>query len=172
MSKSIPNERSWIGFLESPDDWSAVAAYTIGDKSTLIPTAAEVASAVDLTKLIVGLNAGVTGQAVPTPAFDSRFVRSVGGTSEGAFQLDAYRDSNTGEDDAWNALARATFGFFFISRFGGSGTGRLPIADDIIEVWPTEVNSRTMQQMASNTVQMMTVVCAVHEEPNEDATVS
>jgi hypothetical protein len=171
MPKSIPNEKTWIGFIPDTGDWSEIAGYVVGDKSTLEPTAAEVAAAVVLTSLTVGLNAGVTGNAVPTPAFDTKFNRSVSGTADGQFSADFYRDSTTAEDDAWVNLERGAYGFFIIARFGGTGTNRLPIATDVVEVWPVEVSSRTMQNMQTNTVQMLTVTCAVPEEPNEDAVV-
>jgi hypothetical protein len=171
MAKSIPNEKTWIGFLPTDDTWGDIAAYTVGDPTTLNPTAAEVLAATELTKWIIGLNAGVQGASVPTPAFDSLFNRSVPGTSDAQFSLDFYRDSNAAEDDCWDTLPRGTYGFFIVARFGGTGAGRLPIATNVVEVWPVQVTSRTMQNMATNTVQVATVTCAVPEEPNEDAVV-
>lgn len=157
MARLIPNERTWIGFA------TAVADITK-------PTVAEVAAAVDLTGLCMTLNASAQGNTVPTPSFDTLFETSIPGTVQAQFQADFYRDD---EDDlAWETLPRSTNGFFVVSRFGGTGTDNLPIATDVVEVWPVKVTSRTMQNLASNQVQMFSVQCSVPVEPAEDAVVT
>lgn len=156
MARLIPNERTWIGFA------TAVA-------NIAAPTAAEVAAATDLTGFCVSLNAASQGNTVPTPSFDTLFETSVPGTVQAQFQADFYRDDEN--DDAWDTLPRGTDGFFIISRFGGAGANNKPIATDHVEVWPVKVTSRTMQNMASNQVQMFSVQCSVPVEPDEDAAV-
>jgi hypothetical protein len=158
MSRVIPNEQTWVGFA------TVVAA------ADLEPTAAEVAAAVDLTGLLMGLNASSQGNTVPTPSFDSLFETSIVGTSQATFSADFYRDDVS--DDAWETLERGTQGFFIVSRFGGSGTDQLPIAGDTVEVWPVTVVSRTAANMANNTVQTFTVTCSINIEPNEAAIVA
>jgi hypothetical protein len=59
-----------------------------------------------------------------------------------------------------------------ISRFGGSGALRKPIAGDTVEVWPIIVVSRSMAGMSNNTIQTFTITCAVSKEPNEAAVVT
>ena len=162
MARLIPNESTWIGF-----------ATTIGNMTTLTPTAANlttVGGCVDLTSFVVSLNATSQGNTVPTPNFDSLFETSTPGTVTAQFTADFYRDDET--DTAWATLPRQTSGFFVVSRFGGTGTGGLPIATNKVEVWPVTITSRTMQNMTSNQVLMFSVTCAVTREPNENATVS
>lgn len=158
MARIIPNEHTWIGFTTATI--SNIAA----------PTAAQVAACTDLTGYAISLNASARGNTVPTPSFDSLFETSTAGTSAATFDADFYRDDE--DDAAWEALPRGTRGFFIISRFGGAGTGNLPIAADEVEVWPVMVTSRTMANMSSNTVLTFTASCAVNTEPAENATVA
>jgi hypothetical protein len=160
MSTLIPNENCWIGFA----DVAPAGA-------DLVPTAAEVAAADELTEFIISLTANSTGNTVPTPRLSSLFESSIPGTSTAAFTAEMYRDSVPAEDKAWTMLPRNTAGTFYISRFGGTGTGLLPIAADHVETWPVRVTSRTASAMTSNTAQTFTLTCSVPEEPNEDAIV-
>lgn len=157
MARLIPNENTWVGFLT-----------TIVD-TALIATDDEVAAGVDLTSYLISLNAASQGNTVPTPAFDTLFETNISGTNQASFTADFYRDDVA--DDAWEALPRGTEGFFVISRFGGTGTANLPIADDEVEVWPVVVTSRTMQNMSNNTVMTFSVTCSVPQEPDEAVTV-
>jgi hypothetical protein len=161
MSRLIPNERTWVGFALAVADITA-------------PKAAEVAAAIDLTCLIISLNASATGNTVPTPAFCSLFETSVPGTSTATFTADFYRDDDTGTtgDAAWKALPRGTKGFFVISRFGGKGAAQMPIVGDVCEVWPVYIVSRAMTNMASNTAMTFTTTASVPQIPAESATVS
>lgn len=157
MARLIPNESTWIGFATSVANISA-------------PTAAEIAAATELTGYVISVNAASQGNTLPTPSLDSLFETSVPGTVSAQFTADFYRDDAA--DTAWDTLPRATTGFFVISRFGGSGTDRLPIAADEVEIWPVTVTSRTMQNMSSNQVMMFSVQCSVPVEPVENATVA
>jgi hypothetical protein len=160
MARIIPNENTWVGFTTS-----AIA-------NTAAPTVAVLAAAVNLTPLLISLNASARGNSVPTPSFDSLFETSTAGTSTATFDADFYRDDVTLSDLAWTTLPRNTRGFFLISRFGGSGASNLPIAADKVEVWPVMVTSRTMANMSNNTVLTFSVNCAVTSLPNEAATVT
>jgi hypothetical protein len=161
MARLIPNERTWVGFALAVADIAA-------------PTAAEVAGAVDLTCLIVSLNASATGNTVPTPAFCSLFETSVPGTSTATFTADFYRDDDPAVDGdaAWKVLPRGQRGYFIISRFGGTGPAQMPLAGDVCEVWPVYIVSRAMTNMASNTAMTFTCTASVPEVPAEDATVA
>ena len=158
MSRVIPNEQTWVGFA------TTIAA------TDLEPTAAEVTAALNLTPLLMGLNASSQGNTVPTPSFDSLFETSIVGTSQATFSADFYRDDV--DDAAWEALPRGTFGYFIVSRFGGSGADQKPIAGDVVEVWPVTVVSRTAANMANNTVQSFTITASINIEPNEAAVVA
>lgn len=160
MSTLIPNENCYIGF--SP---------TMPASAALVPTAAEVAAAINLTEFVISLTANATGNTVPIPSLASLFERSIPGTSTAQFTAEMYRDQVDADDDAWNALPRDTEGVFYISRFGGSGLNKLPIAADKVEVWPVRVVTRAASAMTSNTAQTFSLTCSVPEEPNEDATV-
>ncbi|HEY5787506.1 MAG TPA: hypothetical protein VIT65_22300 [Microlunatus sp.] len=161
MSTLIPNENCWIGYA------SALPASV-----ELIPTPTEVAAAVELTEFVISLTANATGNTVPIPNLSSLFERSIPGTSTAQFTAEMYRDSEVDDDLAWNTLPRDTQGVIYVSRFGGSGANRLPIADDHVEVWPIRVTTRAPSAMTSNTAQTFTLTCSVPEEPNEDAVIA
>jgi hypothetical protein len=160
MSTLIPNENCHISF-----------STTMPASGTLAPTAAEVAASTELTDFIININASSTGNVVPTPKLKSAFETSIPGTTTATFTSEMYRDSVSANDTAWTMLAKGTAGVFYISRFGGTGTGKLPIAADKVEVWPVRVSSRTASALASNTAQTFTLTCSVPVVPNENATV-
>lgn len=160
MARIIPNDASYVAFASS----SGIAS------ASLIPTAAEVTAAVNLTPLIMSLTATTQGNVLPTPSFDALFETSTVGTSSSSFSADCYRDDTA--DTAWATLPRKTRGFFIISRFGGLGALHKPITGDTVEVWPIIVSSRSMAGMSNNAIQTFTVTCAVIKEPNEAAVVT
>jgi hypothetical protein len=154
----IPNENSWVGFsTKRPAKIDA-------------PTEAELAQAVDLTGYIISITAQSQGNTVPTPNIDSLFETSVPGTSQASFTADMYRDD--AGDTAWETLPRGVVGYFFISRFGGTGADYAPKNGEPVEVWPVRIVSRTASAMASNTAQTFTCTASVPEEPSEDAVVT
>jgi len=158
MSKVIPNANSWIGFT------------TVAPATLAAPTVAEIAACTVLTPLVVSLNPTSQGNAVPTPALDSLFDRSIVGTSQGSFTGDFYRDD--AGDLAWVTLLRGTRGYFIVSRYGGTGTNFAPVAGQTCEVWPVQITQRAASAMTSNTVQTFTVTAAVPDPPAEAATVA
>ena len=160
MAKIIPNQNTWIGF---------VTTFT-NAATTLIPTEAEVAGATDVTPFVISLNASSQGNIVPTPSLDSLFETSIPGTSQATFSGDFYRDDTN--DDAWDLWERGDSGFFIVSRYGGSGTASIPEAADTVEVWPVFIVSKTMANMANNTVETFTLTCSVPVEPDENVTVA
>ena len=160
MGRIIPNEESWIGFT------------TVRPANLAAPTDDEIAAVTDVwTKQIVSLNASSTGNTVPTPDIGTMFETSVPGTSSAQFSLDVYRDDDPIKDAPFKTLKRGVKGYFYISRFGGEGANKMPIADNELEVWPVQVTSRGSAALASNTAQMATITCSVPEEPEEDAVV-
>lgn len=158
MTRIIPNENLWVGFVT-----------TIANKKSVAST--ELQTAVDLTPYLISINASSRGNTVPTPSLDTLFETSISGTVQASFDADFYRDDEV--DLAWETLPRATKGFFVISRFGGGdASSTKPIAGDDVEVWPVIVTSRTMANNTSNTAMTFTVSCSVPSEPAEDAVVA
>lgn len=160
MARIIPNSNTWVGFS------TTMATQTGGAQAPSAGT--DIAGSVNLTGLLISINASSQGNVVPTPALDTLFETSIIGTSQASFSADFYRDSSA--DTAWTTLPRKTSGWFIISRFGTNGAA--PIATNKVEVWPVQVVSRTSANVANNTVQTFTVTCSVPVEPNENATVA
>ena len=79
--------------------------------------------------------------------------------------IEMYRETPT--DTAWDALPRATDGFFSIARFGLATPGTFAISDEI-ELWTIEVVSRNPVDVARNEMQRFTIECAVPAKPLED----
>jgi hypothetical protein len=164
MSRVIPNGQVWIGFTTTAPASANLSSIT----------EAEIDAATDLTNKVASINPTSQGNAIPAPALDSLFDRSVVGTSQGNFTGDFYRDDAA--DVAWDALPRGTRGWFFIQRFGGSRTtpagNPKPGNGDSLEVWPVEITQRAGSPLTTNQIQTFTVTAAVPEIPNEDATVT
>ena len=155
MARLIPNENAWIGFR----------AATVADP---VPaqTAANMTSAVDLTPFLVSLEASSRGNVVATPSLNTLFETSIPGTVTATCTAEFYRDDTA--DDAWDALPRGTEGYLYISRFKGG----VPVATDIVEVWPVRVVSRSATGLTNNESQRFTVEFSVPVEPNEALAVS
>ena len=158
MSRVIPNEQSYLGFLPAVADISA-------------PTTAEITAGTDLTSFLISLNASTQGNTVPTPDISTLFETSIPGTVQASLTADFYRDDANGGDTAWDTLPRATEGFFLVQRFGAT-PGVDPTSGTTVEVWPVQVVSRTMSNMANNTAMTFTVTCSVPQVPDEAATVA
>jgi hypothetical protein len=158
MARVIPNGNTYVAFC------TTIAS------TALVPTAAEIAAGVNLTPFIISINASTNGNTVATPSFDSTFETNIPGTVTATFEADMYRDATT--DTAWTTLPRGTAGFMVISRFGGTGTLKLPVSTNKVEVWPVLVMTRSAQNMTNNTAQTMTVQCSVPQVPNESAIVT
>jgi len=170
VAKIIPNQNSWIGFtLTQPAGYTASAAIA---GSAVSVTEAELDAATNLTPLTVSLQASSTGNAIPTPALDSLFDRSIIGTVQGQFQGDFYRDSVSGSDLAWTNLGRGVTGYVLVSRFGGTGTNKVPRSGNAVEVWPVGITARSASQMTSNTVQTFTCMGALLDPPAENGIVT
>src|SRR5512139_221334 len=160
MSRIIPNEQSYVGFLPAVANLAA-------------PTQAELTAGKNLTSYVISLNASTTGNTVPTPDISTLFETSIPGTVTASLTADFYRDDTVGAsgDLAWVTLPRKTEGYFVIQRFGAT-PGQHPAAAAKVEVWPAMVVSRTMSNMANNTALTFTVTCSVPEVPNEAAVVA
>lgn len=129
------------------------------------PHVADINNAIELTHYLMSLNFSSAGNVVPTPALDSLFESSIIGTSTATATADFYKDDEV--DLAWDTLPRKAAGYVYISRFGGKPN----VAGDVVEVWPVQVVSRAMANMANNTVETFTATFSVPVEPVEDAVV-
>lgn len=159
MVRIIPNENTRLLFLPGTTSLDSI-------------TKTELDAGVDLTSLLISLNASSRGNVVPTPSLDTLFETSIPGTVQASFDADFYRDDDPDKDIAWTTLPRSTRGVFAISRFAGTGAnGDLDVGDEV-ELWPVIVVSRTMSNTASGTVLSFTVSCSVPEEPNENVAIS
>ena len=158
MSRMIPNENSWVG-------WSLVAP-----ADPAAPTEDELAAALTLTPWIVSINPTSQGNAIPAPALDSLFDRSAIGTSQGSFSGDFYRDDDN--DLAWETIPRGEDGYLYVSRFGGTGTDKRPVAGQKVETWHLGITQRAGSNMTSNTLQTFSSTAAVLDPPEEDAVVA
>lgn len=158
MSRIIPNEQSYVGFLPTVANLAA-------------PTVVELTAGKDLTSYTISLNASSQGNTVPTPDISTLFETSIPGTVQASFTGDFYRDDTTLNDLAWTSLPRKTKGFFVIQRFLAI-KNTIPATAAKVEVWPVEVISRTMSNMTNNTALTFTLTCSVPKEPNEAAVVT
>lgn len=157
MARLIPNETTKVHFVP------AIAS------AALEPTVTEITGGTDLTKDLVTLEASTTGQTVPTPSFDTLFETSIPGTVTATFTAEFYLDDE--DNGAWDALPRGTSGYFVIARFGWSGTGNVPVADDECEVWPVRITTRSALALTNNESQRFNIEASVPVEPNEAAEV-
>jgi hypothetical protein len=158
MAKTIPNELTQIRVVESIADISA-------------PTVAEIEAGVDITGLVVSLEASTRGNVVNTPALDSLFETTIPGTVTATFTMEVYRDDEN--DTAWDTLPRGTSTHVVIARFGfGGATPSDPAAADVVEVWPVDVVSRSAAPLTSNESQRANIECTVPVEPDEEAEVA
>ena len=160
MARIIPNENAYVGFVP-----------TIANPNS--PTAIEITAGKELTAYLISMNASTTGNTVPTPDISTLFETSIPGTVTATLTADFYRDDTVGAtgDLAWKTLPRKTSGYFVIQRFGHL-PGAPIAAAAVVEIWPIMVVSRTMANMANNTVMTFTVTCSVPTVPNEAAVVA
>jgi len=68
------------------------------------------------------------------------------------------------------SLPNGTAGFLIIRRFGGSATA--VATGNVVEVWPSTVNTREMQPIAENENQFFVATLAVTDEPDDAAVVA
>jgi hypothetical protein len=158
MARVIPNEVTQVVFVPVVED------------DDLVPTVTEIEAGTELTSELVTLDASTTGNTVPTPSFASLFETSISGTVSATFTAEFYRDDE--DDVAWDALPRATRGYFVIARFGFSGTDGAPAAGDEVEVWPILITARSALSLTNNEVQRFGIEASVFQEPNETAAIT
>jgi len=161
MAKFIPNNNTWIGYVETLTNLDDPVPGIDG----LVPCVADITAAVDLTPLTISITASAQGNTVPTPALNSLFETSIPGSNQASFTGDFYRDDV--DDDAWDALERATEGFVIISR-----NDPTPGENTWVEVWPIVVTSRSPSSLTSNTAQTFTVTCSIPRIPNESCQIT
>jgi hypothetical protein len=141
------------------------------------PTVAEINAGTDLTPYLTrdGLSTPQEGSTIDIADVSSRFNKTASGSYGGQpAKLKLLRNTVSGSDAAWTALPRGTAGFYVVRRFGGA-TGASTdayVAGQRVEVWPVEVLSRAMMDIADNEAQKFEVIAAVTDTPNDDAVVA
>lgn len=157
---------------QSTGEIRVALATAVADPSTG-PTVAECTAAVDLTPFMRrdGLATPKSGNVVDASDASSRQNKTSRGTYGGdPITYTGYRDDVTADDDAWTALADGTTGWLLVRRFGGSDVAWA--AGQRVEVWPIEVVSREMANIAENENQRFSAQMAVPGVVYDDATVA
>jgi hypothetical protein len=140
---------------------------TVADQDA--PTETEInSSGTDLTPFMRrdGLSTPLSGNTIDNSDAASLYNKtSLGSYGGDPLTLTLYRDDTT--DTAWTTLPRTTTGNIIVRRFGGSDVAAANT--DQVEVWPIEVISREMADIANDENQRFVVTCAVPGEPSIDA---
>lgn len=133
------------------------------------PTAAELNAGVDLTEFSVGdLDMPFEGQTADAADLSSRFNKTVPGDYGGSSgSASFHKDTVTGNDTAWTTLPRNTVGYLVVATRGLATPGTFAVAD-IVDIWPIEVLSRSLNAQARNQSLRFTVNMAITDEPTED----
>lgn len=133
MSRKGTTGESRVWFLTTCADPSA-------------PTVAEITAGVDLTPFLTrdGFDAPQTAAQIDASDASTRRNKNIPGNIDaGLVTLRAYRDSVTGDDDAWTALAMDTAGYIVERPFGGSTVAAA--AGQKVNVFTGSVASRSPQ---------------------------
>lgn len=144
---------------------------SVANKSA--PTVAEITAGEDITPFLRrdGLQTPKSGSTIDASDVSSRFNKTGKGSFGGdPVRIQLYRDDTT--DTAWDQLPPDTDTNVVLARFGFSGAGNDPAIGDVCEVWPITVVSREMVPIADNEMQRFESVCAVTDDPDDDAVVA
>lgn len=133
------------------------------------PTATEINAGTNLTAFLrrAGLKRPINPTVIDTSDVSTRYSTTAAGSRGGQpITGEFYRDSVTGSDSAWTTLVENATGFLVVAPFGAT-----PTTGDRVEVWPIEVATREMVDIADNEMQRFTSVMAVTAAPTLTATV-
>jgi hypothetical protein len=148
--------------------------YVASISNAAAPTAAEIAAGSNLTAFLRrdGLTTPLDGSTIDGADVASAYNKT-GSGSFGGQPISATFYRNKGADTAYDALPRGTTGYWVISReVPAAGAGGTLAAADRVEVWPIDVISRSMMDIADNEYQKFVVTCAVPDAPNIDVAVA
>ena len=134
------------------------------------PTPTEITAGTNITPFLRSIDTPLDGNAVNSSDLSSAFNKTVAGKYGGNISLEAYRDDDPDDDDAWPLFVRGTTGYVAIRRFGGSGEAI--VAGDEVEVYHTRVITRSMATADEEALQMFSVDMAVLDEPELEAVVT
>lgn len=131
------------------------------------PTAAEIAAGTHLTPFIPtnGVAVAWTQNNASRPMLDESFTIEAVGTEGAGITLTGLRDDTS--DTFWDAFTRGENFFLVIGRFGSADQ-----VGDKVEVYPVESHRVVPSQPAENEFQECTVMLAVTELPELNATVA
>ena len=132
------------------------------------PTAAELNAGTDLTGQMVGdLVLPLEGTPVDTADMSSDFQKQaagdVGGTP-GTFTI--HKEKLLAADTVYTALPRGTVGYLCVNQ-RGLATSSTWATGDAVDVWPVEINSRTIIY-GRGTNQRAAIVVSITDTPTED----
>lgn len=147
-------------------------AYVAAIATPAAPKVTELTAGIDLTPFLRrdGLSTPQSGSTVDASDLSSRQNKTAAGSyGAGPVEIRAFRDDTPASDTAYSTLAPGTEGFLAIRRFGGSDVAFA--AAQKVEIWPVEVISRAMADVADNDNQSFTVSLAVPGEIFEDVAV-
>lgn len=164
MSRFVSDENLQVHYVSSISNTSA-------------PTAAEISGGTALTSFLLpdGLTRSQPGNTADTANVSSKYNSTIAGSYGASISATFYRDVASGggvggTDTAWDTLPRGTTGYLVVAEFGGSNSGAIQ-ANDEVEVWPIEVISRSMTDIARDKSRTFDVEFAVTSAP-VDATVA
>jgi hypothetical protein len=146
--------------------------------SVTAPTVAQITAGVNLTQWLRqdGLKRSVSGNTIDIADASSLYNTTDAGTRDGSFSATFYRDTVSGSDTAWTTLPDLTRGFFVVAPFGfsgaGTGTSKLPVANDRCEVWPGVIISRAPEDEGKDKVETFLVNFGVTSTPELSAVVA
>lgn len=132
--------------------------------SIAAPTVAEVITAGTLLPLITNYSTPSSEAEVDVAGVDDLYDISVVGTSKsGPIELTFKRD-DTDETDTWTLFSTLREDGFLVKAING-----VPIATDVVEVYPVQVGQRRPDGYGRNTAQKFMVSFYVTADPDLDA---
>lgn len=137
------------------------------------PTLAELndAAVIDLTEFLApaGIDTPLTGNRADAADWSTGFDKTSRGTYGGdPISAEFWYDETT--NTAWDTLPRGTLGYFVLAVLPLATAGTFA-EDDVIEIWPIDVDTRARIRTPRNENQRFMVEAGVPDEPVEDYSV-
>lgn len=137
--------------------------------SAAAPTAAEANAATDLTPKLRGMpNLPRTGNTADSSDLSSTFEKRQRGTVGGdqaSFEL----KRDTGTETEYDSMDEGDEGALYVFRKGTAGAS--PAADDIVDVYPAQINAISDGQPGRNDVDFTVFELVLTDNPSRDVAV-
>jgi hypothetical protein len=149
-----------------------IRAWWVTTITPTAPTAAQINAGVNVTVDLKrsGLKTPRSANAVDASTVSSMDnLQSVGTKNNGPYVVNGLRDSVTGTEVAYNALAEDAVGYLVVRRFGGSTT--TAAAGNVVEVYPGTVAVRAEDDIAENENYAFTAEIMATSPPTRNVTV-